>query len=93
MGVGLNSMQKVTGALTGAALAVASVKDTVDKKAAMKDLDKKSGIDAKMAAKARLVAQQKIKAIYQNKELSEKARTRRMGKVIDEYQKVMGGNK
>jgi len=49
-----------------------------------------AGIDAKMAAKARRVAQQKIKTIQANKELSEKAKTRRIGKVLDEY---MGGNK
>lgn len=52
--------------------------------------EKDSGIDAKMAAKARKTAQMKIKAIQANKELSEKARTRRIGKVLDEY---IGGNK
>lgn len=45
----------------------------------------KSGKDMKMAEKSRKVYQDKIKAIYSNKELSEKARTRRMGKVLDEY--------
>ena len=54
---------------------------------------KESGIDAKMAAKARRMAQQKINAIYENKELSNKARTRRMGLVIDEYNKTLGGSK
>ena len=52
---------------------------------------KNPGIDAKMAAKARRVAQQKINAIYANKELSAKARTRRMGQVMDEYNKIIGG--
>lgn len=51
------------------------------------------GIDIKMAAKARKTAQQKINAIYANKELSSKARTRRMGQVIDEYNKELGGKK
>lgn len=50
----------------------------------------KGGIDAKMAAKARKTAQQKIKTIQANKELTEKAKTRRIGKVLDEY---IGGNK
>lgn len=57
--------------------------------------DKDAGIDAKMAAKARRIAQTKIKAIQANKDLSEKARTRRIGKVIDEYQAsiAIGGKK
>lgn len=49
------------------------------------------GVDTKMALKARKVAQQKINAIYANKELSNKARTRRMGQVMDEYNKAIGG--
>ena len=51
----------------------------------------KEGIDAKMALKARRVAQQKINAIYANKELSNKAKTRRMGQIMDEYSKTLGG--
>lgn len=51
---------------------------------------KESGVDAAMAAKARRVAQQKIKTIQANKEISDKAKTRRIGKVLDEY---IGGNK
>lgn len=51
------------------------------------------GVDAKMAARARKVAQQKINAIYANKELSAKAKTRRIGKAIDEFNSVVGGNK
>ena len=54
---------------------------------------KETGVDAKMAAKARRVAQQKINSIYTNKELSNKARTRRIGIVMDEYNKAIGGNK
>jgi hypothetical protein len=54
---------------------------------------KEPGVDAKMAAKARRIAQQKINAIYANKELSNKARTRRIGKAIDEYNKTIGGGK
>lgn len=87
MGVGLSSMQRLTGTIIGSAAAVG----TLASKAGAKEKD--SGVDAKMAAKARKIAQQKINAIYANKEISEKARTRRMGKVIDEYSKVMGGNK
>ena len=52
----------------------------------------KTGVDAKMAAKARRNVQQKINAIYANKELSNKAKTRRIGKVLDEYSSK-GGKK
>lgn len=51
------------------------------------------GIDAKMAAKARQIAQQKINAIYANKELSKKAKTQRIGKIIDAYNADVGGKK
>lgn len=52
-----------------------------------------SGVDAKMAMKARRIAQQKINAISSNMELSNKAKTRRIGVVMDEYSKTIGGNK
>ena len=54
------------------------------------DTKSDSGVDAKMAAKARKTAQQKIKAIQANKEISDKAKTRRIGQVLDEY---IGGKK
>lgn len=54
---------------------------------------KESGIDMKMAAKARKEAQAKINAIYANKEISNKAKTRRLGKVMDDYNKQVGGKK
>ena len=54
---------------------------------------KESGVDAKMALKARRVVQQKINAIYANKALSGKAMTRRVGQAIDEYSNIIGGNK
>ena len=47
----------------------------------------------KMAAKARKTFQQKANAIYANKEISNKAKTRRLGAALDEYNKTMGGNK
>ena len=49
-----------------------------------------SAKDLKMAQKARRNAQLKIRAILENKELSQKAMTRRIGKALDEYK---GGNK
>ena len=52
-----------------------------------------SGIDMQMAAKARKEAQAKINAIYANREISNKAKTRRMGKVMDDYNKKIGGKK
>lgn len=70
---------------TGAA-AILATKKLLDK-------DEGAGIDEKMAAKARKMAQMKIKAIQANKDLSEKARTRRIGKVIDEYQASIGGKR
>lgn len=70
----------------GAAAALSEKLGKDDKTPESKD----SGVDAKMAAKARKTAQQKIKTIQANKELSEKAKTRRIGKVLDEY---IGGNK
>lgn len=51
------------------------------------------GIDAKMAAKARQIAQQKINAIYANKELSKKTKTQRIGKIMDAYNAEIGGKK
>ena len=41
--------------------------------------------DLKMAKRARQTALKKINAIIENREISAKARTRRVGKVIDEY--------
>ena len=90
MGVGISSMSRLTGTLTGAAIAAAKVSSDLNKDPKVEKVDKKDdGVDAKMAAKARKVAQQKINAIYANKEISGKAKTRRIGKVLDE----MGGNK
>lgn len=74
----------------GAGAVIASKMATSDKKESTPKADKKAtGVDAKMAAKARRTAQQKINAIYANKEISSKAKTRRIGKVLDE----MGGKK
>lgn len=71
----------------GAAATIASKMSTSD---STPKADKKaSGVDAKMAAKARRIAQEKINAIYANKEISSKAKTRRIGKILDE----MGGTK
>lgn len=96
MGVGISSMAQLTGTLTGAALAAAKVSGDLSKEAETEEVKvekKEEGIDAKMAARARKIAQQKINAIYANKELSNKARTRRMGVVMDEYNKTLGGSK
>lgn len=90
MGVGLSSMQQITGALTGAALAATKIAGDLSKDSEVEKVEKvDEGIDAKMATKARRMAQQKINAIYANKEISSKAKTRRIGKVLDE----MGGKK
>lgn len=49
-----------------------------------------SAKDIEMAKKARRETQDKINAIIMNREISAKARTRRIGKVLDEYK---GGSK
>lgn len=77
----------------GAAVTLADKLGSDSKQPTEPKASKDAGIDAKMALKARKVAQQKINAIYENRELSNKARTRRMGQVIDEYSKTIGGNK
>lgn len=86
MGVGLSSMQQLGGSITAAALAASKITGDLKKSEPKVEL-KDSGKDAKMAAKARKTAQQKINAIMANKEISNKARTRRIGKVLDEYNK------
>ena len=64
-----------------------------DKKPSLDPKSNESGVDAKMAAKARRIAQQKISAIAANKEISAKARSRRIGQAINEYKKTIGGDK
>lgn len=86
------AIQGAINRLIGTAGAAAALSEKLGKDAKASE-PKSSGIDAKMAAKARRVAQQKINAINANKEISAKARTRRIGKVIDEYQSTIGGNK
>lgn len=83
MGAIQGSINRIIGTAATAAAAVSKFGSSEQK-------EEKSGVDAKMAAKARLIAQQKIKTIINNKEISEKARSRRIGKVLDEF---TGGNK
>ena len=80
-------IQKLGATVGGAALAATKLGGK--KEAVAKDTTP-SATELKMAAKARKNAQLKIKAITENRELSQKARTRRVGKVLDEY---MGGKK
>jgi len=89
------AMNTITGSITGGILAAAKISEGLDKKSANMNASKEAkpkdgGIDLKMAAKARKEAQQKINSILENKEISNKARTRRIGKVLDEFSK--GGN-
>lgn len=89
------AMNALTGAITSAALTAVKIGEASSKKpqAGLKapKQEKASGIDAKMAAKARKEMQQKINTIYANKELSQKALTRRVGVALDEYTKILGG--
>ena len=74
MGVGLSSMQAISGSIGAAALAAAKISGDYKDDKELKSLsNKKSGIDMKMAAKARKTFQQKANAIYMNKEISNKA--------------------
>jgi len=79
MGVGLSSMQQITGALTGAALTATKLSGDFSKEA------KIPGVDERMALTSRQRTAQKIKAIQMNKEISDKAKSRRIGKALDEY--------
>ena len=83
------AIQGAINRLIGTAGAAAALSEKLGKDGKTPE-SKDSGVDAKMAAKARKTAQQKIKTIQANKELSEKAKTRRIGKVLDEY---IGGKK
>lgn len=84
----------ISNALTAVSAAtIAGKKLSEDKKPSLDPKSSESGIDAKMALKARRVVQQKINAIYANKSLSGKAMTRRVGQAIDEYKKTIGGDK
>ena len=87
MGVGISGAAAIQGSILGAGLAAASLKKEFSEKPDLSK-SKSSGIDMKMAAKARKEAQAKINAIYANKD-----KTRRLGKVMDEYNKQVGGKK
>ena len=86
-----SAMQGLAGTVIGGAatIAMGAKKLGAGDKAGSKD----SGIDMQMAAKARKEAQAKINAIYANREISKKAKTRRLGKVMDDYNKQIGGKK
>lgn len=97
-----SSLNAITGTIIGSALTATKIAEGLDKDEKepkinmpneVKEEKVDEGIDAKMAARARRNVQVKINAIYSNKELSNKAKTRRMGKLIDEYNKEIGGNR
>ena len=91
-----SSLNAITGTVIGSALAATKLAEGLgkeDKEPKVNKPKEDNGIDAKMAARARKNVQFKINAIYNNKELSNKAKTRRMGKVIDEYNIEIGGNR
>lgn len=84
------SINAITGSITGGIIAATKIAEGLGKESDKEPkvaAPKESGKDIKMAAKARKEAQQKINAIMANKEISNKARTRRIGKVLDEYNK------
>lgn len=81
----VNSIIGITGGIA-AGVAMKSGKGLYSKKSGISNEKVEAGKDIKMAAKARKKVQEKINAIYSNKDLSAKARTRRIGKIIDEYQ-------
>ena len=88
-----SAMQGLAGTVIGGAATIAMGAKRLGAGDAKAAGPKDSGIDMKMAAKARKEAQAKINAIYANKEISNKAKTRRLGKVMDDYNKEIGGKK
>lgn len=93
-----SAMQGLAGTIVGGAATIAMGAKKLgagdkDKKEVKPSGSKDSGIDMKMAIKARKNLQQKANAIYMNKEISNKAKTRRLGKALDEYTKEIGGKK
>ena len=91
----MSSIQGSMNRLLGFAAAATTISDKLgDKKKSSSDSKgasgSDSGVDAKMAQKARRIAMQKIKAIYNNKQISQKAMSRRVGQVLDGLQ---GGKK
>ena len=88
-----SAMQGLAGTIVGGAATIAMGAKKLGAGGKMPSGSNNSGIDMQMAAKARKEAQAKINAIYANKEISNKAKTRRMGKVMDDYNKKIGGKK
>ena len=86
-----SAMQGLAGTIVGGAATIAMGAKRLG--SGKKPEAKESSIDMQMAIKARKEAQAKINAIYANKQISNKAKTRRMGKVMDEYNKQTGGKK
>lgn len=86
-----SAMQGLAGTIVGGAatIAMGAKKLGAGKSAGPSD----SGIDMQMAAKARKEAQSKINAIQANKEISKKAKNRKMGKAIDGNDKDIGGKR
>ena len=94
-----SSLLGLVGTVVGAGTAASNIagklksNENSESKSEISSSKNNSGIDMQMAAKARKEAQAKINAIYANKEISNKAKTRRMGKVMDDYNKKIGGKK
>ena len=87
-----SAMQGLAGTIVGGAATIAMGAKRLGAGEKMSG-SKESGVDMQMAVKARKEAQAKINAIYANKEISNKAKTRRLGKVMDDYNKQVGGKK
>lgn len=88
-----SAMQGLAGAIVGGAATIAMGAKKLGAGGNKPSGSSDSGIDMQMATKARKEAQAKINAIYANKEISNKAKTRRLGKVMDDYNKKVGGKK
>lgn len=87
------AIQGAINRLIGTAGAAATLAGKLSTKENTNTNTKEEGIDAKMAVKARKIAQQKIKTIQANQEISDRAKTLRIGKVLDEYNISLGGKK
>lgn len=88
-----SAMQGLAGTIVGGAATIAMGAKRLGAGGNKPSGSSDSSIDMQMAMKARKEAQAKINAIYANKEISKKAKTRRLGKVMDDYNKQVGGKK
>jgi len=85
MNTALNIHREFMGRMGTTGMMISHSINEARNEAQKRNKEQSKGIDEQMAKKARRTAQDKINAIYANKELSAKARTRRVGQVLDSH--------